>query len=126
VEGEADQFIDLTAATRREPLGKVAPLIGYGGVRWQSKSKKLWTEFVCLTYGEAARLNVADQADTDRIPPNGTPSFWLLTLRGGWQVNDQLLLNAGIENLLNQNYRYHGSGSNEPGLGVNLAATVKF
>lgn len=126
VEGEADQFIGLTAATRREPLGKVAPLIGYGGVRWQAKSKKLWTEFVCLTYGEAARLNVADQADTDRIPPNGTPSFWLLTLRGGWQVNDHLLLNAGIENLLNQNFRYHGSGSNEPGLGVNLAATVKF
>ncbi|MFM2142243.1 MAG: hypothetical protein RLZZ476_787, partial [Verrucomicrobiota bacterium] len=29
-------------------------------------------------------------------------------------------------NLLNQNYRFHGSGSNEPGLGVNLGAVVKF
>lgn len=126
VEGEAAQFIGFTNATRREPLGKVTPLMGYGGVRWQSSSKKVWTELVCLTYGEAARLNTSDQADTQRIPPNGTPSFWLLTLRGGWQVNDQLILNAGIENLLNQNYRYHGSGSNEPGIGVNLGATVKF
>lgn len=126
VEGEADQFIGLTTATRREPLGKVSPLVGYGGVRWQTASKKVWTEFVCLTYGEAARMNTADQQDTQRIPPNGTPSFWLLTLRGGWQVNDHLILNAGIENMLNQNYRYHGSGSNEPGLGVNLGATVKF
>jgi hemoglobin/transferrin/lactoferrin receptor protein len=126
VEGEADQFIGLTTATRREPLGKISPLVGYGGVRWQTTSKKVWTELVCLTYGEAARMNTSDQQDVQRVPPNGTPSFWLLTLRGGWQVNDHLILNAGVENMLNQNYRYHGSGSNEPGLGVNLGATVKF
>ncbi|MBK8037484.1 MAG: TonB-dependent receptor [Verrucomicrobiaceae bacterium] len=126
VDGEADQFIGNSAATRREPLGKVAPLVGYGGVRWQTTSKKVWTELVCLTYGEAARMNASDLADTDRIPANGTPSFWLVTLRGGWQVNDHLILNAGIENILNETYRYHGSGSNEPGLGVNLGATVKF
>ncbi|MFM7606466.1 MAG: TonB-dependent receptor plug domain-containing protein [Prosthecobacter sp.] len=126
VEGEADQFIGLTTTMRREPLGKISPLVGYGGVRWQTTSKKVWTEFVCLTYGEAARMNTGDQQDTQRIPPNGTPSFWLLTLRGGWQVNDHLILNAGVENMLNQNYRYHGSGSNEPGVGVNLGATVKF
>jgi hypothetical protein len=36
------------------------------------------------------------------------------------------MLNAGIENMLNQNYRFHGGGSNEPGLGVNLGATVRF
>jgi hemoglobin/transferrin/lactoferrin receptor protein len=126
VDGEADQFIGKSASTRREPLGKVAPLVGYGGVRWQTTSKKVWTELVCLTYGEAARMNASDLADTDRIPANGTPSFWLVTLRGGWQVNDHLILNAGIENILNKSYRYHGSGSNEPGLGVNLGATVKF
>ena len=126
VEGEADQFSGNSAATRREPLGKVAPLVGYGGVRWQTTTKKLWTELVCLTYGEAARMNASDLADTDRIPANGTPSFWLVTLRGGWQVNDHLILNAGVENILNENYRYHGSGTNEPGLGVNLGATVKF
>lgn len=126
VEGEADQYIGATNNTRREPLGKIVPITGYGGVRWQSTSKKVWSELVCLTYGEAARMNTADQQDNQRIPPNGTPSFWLLSLRGGWQVNDHLIVNAGIENLLNQTYRYHGSGSNEAGIGVNLGATVKF
>ena len=126
VEGEADQFIGLTNNTRREPLGKISPLIGYGGIRWQSSTKRIWTELVCLTYGEVARMNVSDQLDTQRIPANGTPSFFLVTLRGGYQVNDHLILTAGVENLLNQAYRYHGSGSNEPGLGVNLGATVKF
>jgi hemoglobin/transferrin/lactoferrin receptor protein len=126
VEGEADQFIGLTTQTRREPLGKIAPLVGYAGVRWQTADSRFWTEFVCLTYGEAARLNNFDMADTQRIPPNGTPSFWLLTLRGGCKVTENLILTASLDNLLNQTYRYHGSGSNEPGFGATLGATVKF
>jgi hemoglobin/transferrin/lactoferrin receptor protein len=126
VEGEADQFIGLTTQTRREPLGKIAPLNAFGGVRWQSRDSRFWTELVCLTYGEAARLNTSDQADTSRIPPNGTPSFWLVSLRGGCKVNDHLILTASLDNLLNQTYRYHGSGSNEPAFGATLGATVKF
>lgn len=126
VEGESDQYIGLTSQTRREPLGKISPLVGYAGVRWQSVSQRFWAEFVCLTYGEAGRLNTADQADTSRIPPNGTPSFCLLTLRGGYKVCENLLLTASLDNLLNERYRYHGSGSNEPGFGATLGATVKF
>lgn len=126
VEGQVDQYVGTTSVKRREPLGKISPLIGYGGVRWQTTDSRFWTEFVCLSYGESARMNVSDQLDTQRIPPNGTPSFWLLTLRGGWQVTPNLMLTASLDNLLDQTYRYHGSGSNEPGFGANLGATVKF
>lgn len=126
VEGEADQFIGLTSMKRREPLGKITPLVGYAGVRWQTRDSRFWTEFVCLTYGEAARMNTSDQQDTQRIPQNGTPSFCLLTLRGGCKVTENLILTASLDNLLNQNYRYHGSGSNEPGFGATFGATVKF
>lgn len=126
VEGEVDQFIGTTNQKRREPMGKVSPLVGYGGVRWQTTDRRFWTEFVCLSYGEAGRMNTSDQLDTQRIPPNGTPAFWLLTLRGGWQLNEHLLLTASLDNLLNQTYRYHGSGSNEPGFGANLGLAVKF
>lgn len=126
VEGEVDQFIGTTNQKHREPFGKISPLVGYGGVRWQATDNRFWTEFVCLTYGEAGRLSTSDQLDTQRIPPNGTPSFWLLTLRGGYTVNEHLILTASLDNMLNQTYRYHGSGSNEPGFGANLGVTVKF
>jgi len=126
VEGEADQFIGTTTQKRREPLGKISPLVGYGGVRWQNTGNRIWTELVGLTYGEAGRLNTSDQLDTQRVPPNGTPSFLVLTLRGGLQVSEHLMLTASLDNILNQTYRYHGSGSNEPGFGANLGATVKF
>jgi hemoglobin/transferrin/lactoferrin receptor protein len=126
VEGEADQFIGNTTQKRREPLGKIAPLVGLAGARWQTMDSRFWTEFVCLTYGEAGRLNAADMADTQRVPQNGTPSFWLVSLRGGCKVNEHLILTASVDNLLNETYRYHGSGSNEPGFGATLGATVKF
>ena len=71
-------------------------------------------------------MNTSDQLDTQRVPPNGTPSFCLLTLRGGYSVTENLILTASLDNLLNKTYRYHGSGSNEPGFGANLGVTVKF
>lgn len=126
VEGEADQFIGTTTQKRREPLGKISPLVGYAGVRWQTTDSRFWSEFVCLTYGEAGRMNTSDQLDTQRIPPNGTSSFCVLTLRGGYSVTQNLILTASLDNLLDQTYRYHGSGSNEPGFGANLGVTVKF
>ncbi|MFO1482292.1 MAG: TonB-dependent receptor [Verrucomicrobiaceae bacterium] len=126
MEGETDQFIGLTGMTRREPLGKIAPLVGHAGVRWQTADNRFWTELVCLTYGEAARMNTSDQQDTQRIPQNGTPSFWLLSLRGGCKITENFILTASLDNLLNQTYRYHGSGSNEPGFGATFGATVKF
>lgn len=126
VEGVTDQFIGTTTQVRSEPLGKITPLAGYAGVRWQTTDRRLWTELVGLSYGEAARLNAADTADTSRIPPSGTPSFFLLSLRGGCQVSENLILTASLDNLLNETYRYHGSGSNEPGFGATLGATVKF
>lgn len=126
VEGEADQFSGLTLQTQREPLGKIAPLVGHAGVRWQTRDNRFWTEFVALAYGEAGRMNTADQADTSRIPPNGTPPFLLLTLRGGCKITENLIVTASLDNLLDQTYRYHGSGSNEPGFGATLGATVKF
>jgi hemoglobin/transferrin/lactoferrin receptor protein len=50
----------------------------------------------------------------------------LVSLRGGCKVNEHLILTASLDNLLNETYRYHGSGSNEPGFGATLGATVKF
>jgi len=125
-EGEVDQHPNSTTLLAREPLTRVVPVMGRAGLRWQRTDRKVWTELVCLAHSRADKLNSADRRDTERIPPGGTPGFALLTLRGGWQVTKNLSLNAAIENLLDDDYRQHGSGSNEPGIGLVLGATVKF
>ena len=51
------------------------------------------------SYEIGNRVN-RDRSDTQRIPPGGTPGYILLNFRSGFQVNEQLLLTAGIEGTL--------------------------
>jgi hemoglobin/transferrin/lactoferrin receptor protein len=65
--------------------------------------------------GSQDKLSTRDQADTDRIPPGGTPGYETLTIRGGWQFSERLKMSVSLDNLLNEDYRTHGSGLNEAG-----------
>jgi hemoglobin/transferrin/lactoferrin receptor protein len=126
MEGELDQFPTSASVMVTEPLSRVVPLMGRAGVRWQSDSGKIWSELVCLAASAGDRLSSADKSDTQRIPVGGTPGWTLLLLRGGWQVTENVSLTASLENLLDEDYRAHGSGSNEPGFGGTAALTVRF
>ena len=125
-EGELEQFPTSHPMTVSEPLSRVVPVMGRAGVRWQSDSGRLWSELVCLAASRGDRLSSQDKADTQRIPPGGTPGWTLLMVRGGWEVNEHVSLTASLENLLDEDYRAHGSGSNEPGFGGTVGLTVRF
>jgi hemoglobin/transferrin/lactoferrin receptor protein len=87
---------------------------------------RAWLELFGTAAARQDNLSTRDRADTQRIPPGGTPGYATLTLRGGWQVTDSLLFTAAIENLTNEDYRIHGSGQNEPGINFILGASVEF
>ena len=125
-EGEVDQFPSNEGRAVREPLSRVVPFMGSAGLRWQTSDRRVWGELVCIAASEADKLNTGERADTQRYPLAGTPGWALLTLRGGWKVNDHLSLTASLENLSDAEYRAHGSGSNEPGIGGTLGMTVGF
>lgn len=123
-EGEADAYVG--DEVRREPLSRVPPLTGYYGLRWSSGNGKWWTEVRGLSAAKADRLNSADREDDQRIPPGGTPGYTVLNLHAGWAITEQVTITAGLDNLLDEAYRVHGSGSNEPGFGASLAVRVRF
>lgn len=125
IEGEADSF-GSSGAAQREPLSKIQPLTGNGGIRWTKPTGNVWVELVCTATDRADRLSSGDLGDTQRIPPGGTPGYTLLSLRSGWQINDNVTVLASLENLLDEEYRVHGSGSNEPGFGASLGVKVTF
>ena len=126
LEGEADAYPNSDKKAQREPLSKIQPIVGTGGIRWTNDSKTVWTELVVTAADKADKLSTADLSDTQRIPPGGTPGYTLLGLRGGWQVTQNVTFLASLENLLDEAYRVHGSGSNEPGFGASLAIKVSF
>ena len=67
-----------------------------------------------------------DRRDSTRIPPNGTPGYTLLNLRGGYRVSEQSLIWLELTNLLDKNYRTHGSGVQEAGFNISLGADIRF
>ena len=126
-EGQSDVFLSSgSPVSTREPLSRVQPIIGTGGLRWDSPDETYWIEVSASLAGRADKLSSNDLSDTQRIPPGGTPGYSVISVDAGWEVNDTTTYYFGIENLTNEAYRNHGSGSNEPGLGVVLGINRKF
>jgi hemoglobin/transferrin/lactoferrin receptor protein len=125
-EGEVDQFPTSGPALAREPLSRVIPLIGHAGLRYKSDTEKWWVELAATAASKADKLNTGDRADTQRIPPGGTPGYTYLTLRGGCKLSENVSVTASLDNILDEDWRSHGSGSNEPGFGGTLGVTLTF
>ena len=86
-----------------------------------------WLEGVVDAADKADRLSADDERDTQRIPPGGTPGYAVLTLRGGIaRGRRRLQLTLALENVMDEDYRIHGSGVNEPGRNLVLQADWTF
>ncbi len=124
MEGYADAYGSDPQAVR-EPL-RTMPLTLESALRWTAPSKRFWAEAAGTFADKEDRLSSADQSDTQRIPPGGTPGYGVLSLRGGWQARANLAVVAAVENVADKDYRIHGSGSNEPGRSFNLSVACDF
>jgi len=86
------------------------------GVRYLSQgARKWWAESEIFVVEKADRLSLRDIGDSQRIPVGGTPGYTLWHVRGGAELTDRIVINMALENLLDEDYRAHGSGQNEPG-----------
>lgn len=106
--------------TKQEPMRRIPPLNGrillnYHTANWYAKAEYLAAD-------KQNRLAQGDKED-NRIPLGGTPGWNIFNLYGGWYIH-KFLLNAGVQNILNRDYRTHGSGIN--GVGRSLWVAVNF
>ncbi len=122
VEGTADSIVDGRQV--REALSRIQPPWALVGARWDSSDGRWWGELEATFAGDADRLAARDVADTQRIPPGGTPGYEVLALRAGGEVVSGLDVGLAVENVTNQDYRLHGSGVNEPG--TNAIVTLDY
>ncbi len=102
------------------------PLTGQLGVRYEPAGSDWWIEGVLMGADKADELSIRDAGDTQRIPPGGTPGYVVAHLRGGWQVAENGNVGFALENLTDEDYRIHGSGSNMPGLNLILTTSWTF
>ncbi|MFV1959210.1 MAG: TonB-dependent receptor domain-containing protein [Planctomycetota bacterium] len=118
MEGQVDQIDPDTGRLVRSWLSRQKPFTLLAGLRYEPPRGRGWAQVDVSFSARADRLSLRDRTDTSRIPPDGTPGWTNVALRGGWRVGDDVRLGLSLENLLDENYRIHGSGQNEPGLNV--------
>ena len=107
-------------------VSRLSPLRGSVAVRYDSPDERWWVEGRVIAADEADKLSEGDKEDTQRIPPGGTPGYVVASLRGGWEVSEDVSLTLGLENLTDEDYRVHGSGVNGEGFGAVIGARVGF
>lgn len=108
--------------TKNEPLRRIPPLNGRLACAYRFRQLFASTEF--LFASKQDRLASGDVSD-NRIPQGGTPGWQVINLFAGYQIAS-VKLNAGIQNVFNEDYRTHGSGINNVGRSAFLSIDYSF
>jgi outer membrane receptor protein involved in Fe transport len=108
--------------TADQPLRRIPPLFTRLGLQYEKSG--FFTILNWTAAGEQTRLAPGDLSD-HRINPKGTPGFGVLALRAGWRQGF-FSVEGGLENILDQHYRYHGSGIDGYGRHFWLRTTLRF
>lgn len=122
LEGEIDGYFGSVPV--REPASRIQPLTIGGGARWTSPRDRWWLEASGRYARRQDKLSSGDIADTQRIPPGGTPGYSMYSLRAGWRAREWLTTTAALENIFDRDYRIHGSGLNEPGFNAVFSTKI--
>ncbi|MFI5403148.1 MAG: TonB-dependent receptor [Planctomycetota bacterium] len=126
MDGRVDTFATSDPVVTRDYVSRIMPVTTQLGARWNQPQGELWFEVYVLMAAEADHLSPADEGDTQRIPPGGTPGYAVVNLLFGWTFTPKARLVTGIENLFDKSYRVHGSGSNMPGLNALVSFSLDF
>ncbi|MGZ8559357.1 MAG: TonB-dependent receptor plug domain-containing protein [Chitinophagaceae bacterium] len=108
--------------SKKEPLRRIPPFNGrlmgtYRNNKWLAAA-----EFQFASHQK--RLAQGDK-DDNRIPAGGTRGWKVLNLYGGYKFSF-IQLNAGLQNIFNEDYRTHGSGINAVGRSGWLSVNFNF
>jgi len=108
------------------PLDHIPPV--YGKTSLQFTHKVFTVEAFGLYNGwkQIKDYNPSGEDNAQYATPEGTPSWYTLNLRTTFTPLKNISIQAGIENILDRNYRYFASGFSAPGRNVVLALRTNF
>jgi outer membrane receptor protein involved in Fe transport len=110
-----------------QPAQRIPPLHGYLSVQRELGARWLrWSELTLHWAFAQTRLAPQD-LDDPRIDPNGTDGWITLDLDVGGPIGGEASASSwsvGLHNLLDEEYRVHGSGIDGPGIGFVVGVRI--
>ena len=119
------------------PARRIPPLSGTATLRYTHPDRTAYGEFGVRWAGPQRDLHPSDVKDLRicetethsgvlQTDCDGTDGFVVLNLRGGWQFHENVRADLSVANILDTNYRQHGSGYDGPGVDARLSLTATF
>jgi hemoglobin/transferrin/lactoferrin receptor protein len=108
--------------TKNEPVRRIPPLFGRFSAEYSHGKWDAGIEWMAAA--KQTRLAAGDISD-NRIPGGGTPGWNVINLNAAYSVG-KISLVVSCNNLLNTDYRYHGSGVNGIGRSAILTVSVNI
>ncbi len=104
--------------SKKEPIRRIPPLFGYVNIQYQKK--KYWAKLFFQLAGKQQRLAAGDISD-NRIGRLGTPGWSVINISNGFNFK-KIDINLTLQNVLDKDYKFHGSGIN----GVGRSLILEF
>jgi len=119
-------YLVVQKSVSEKPMDHIPPL--FGKTSLQYRSKVFIGEVYALYNGWKYLENYnADGEDNGQYATaDGMPGWITLNLRTGININKNILLQLGVENILDRNYRYFASGFSAPGRNFIFALRAGF
>lgn len=108
-------YVLVQSKVSTKPLDHIPPAFGNMSIGYDNQ--KLYATLSLLFNGwkKLDQYNADGEDNAQYATAKGTPSWQTINLKTGLQVNQRLGIHAGIENILDLNYRYFASGFSAPG-----------
>ena len=114
------------------PMRRVPPFHGHVALNWEPAQSRYgfvgWGRIEWVFAARQGRLHPYDVLDP-RIDPDGTDGWQVVNLDVGGpigELGDGSTWTVGIHNVLDEEYRVHGSGFDAPGRGVVVGLHLAF
>ncbi len=97
------------------PLDHIPPF--FGKLNLQYKKKKWFAELYTIFNAKKPieRYNPFGEDNEKYATPEGMPAWWTLNIKTTYKAFKKGLINLGVENILDRNYRVFASGISAPG-----------
>ncbi len=109
-----------------KPLDHIPPIYGRAGLRWHVPKASVDTWMLFNGKKAIKDYNTEGEDNEQYAPAEGMPGWFTLNLRGSYRIARMLVVQAGIENLLDRQYRNFASGINAPGRNVWVTLRVNW
>jgi hemoglobin/transferrin/lactoferrin receptor protein len=116
----------LNPGSTQTPLDHIAPAFGRAGVLY---ANKLVRAEAFVNFSSKKKLEDYSSSGEDNLqyaPADGMPGWYTLNLRGSYEINKTFVLQVGVDNLMDIQYRTFASGINAPGRNIFGTLRVRF